>query len=142
MLLKQQEFYIALTSRFPGLVERIRRLIEDSERKFSGSRAGEPGFLWEHTVLVTALAFRLAKMEGLAPEHAAITALLHDAGKFAGGRYHRSDRAGEEEAARLARPVLISRLIVYGFLGDPLHSKNGKNNELKSLSGAVSLMVR
>lgn len=117
MLLKQQEFYGVLTSRFPGLVERIRRLIEESERKFSGTRGGEPGFLWEHTVLVTALAFRLAKMEDLVPEHAAVTALFHDAGKFAGGRYHRGDRAEEEEAARLARPVLEEAALPMAEIG-------------------------
>ncbi len=106
MLLKQQEFYISLTARWPGLAERIGRIIEESEKKFSGSKDERAGFLWEHTVLVASLAFRLAKMEKEPKELAAVVALFHDAGKFVGGRYHRSERSEEEEAARLARSIL------------------------------------
>jgi HD superfamily phosphodiesterase len=106
MLLKQQEFYGALTSRYPGLVERIRKAVEESERKASGRRDSEPGFLWEHTVLVSSLAFRLAVAEKENPGLAAMTALFHDAGKFAGGRYHRGARPEEEAAADLARQIL------------------------------------
>jgi len=107
MLLKQQEFYATLTARWPGLVERVCRLIEDSEKKFSGSNDARPGFLWEHTVLVASLAMRLAKTEKEPQELAVIAALFHDAGKFVGGRYHRSERSEEEEASRLARQVLV-----------------------------------
>ncbi len=114
MLLKQQPFYSALTSRYPGLVERVRKIIEDSERKFSasGPRTGktapqsEGSFLWEHTVLVTSLAFRLAQAEKEDAGLAAVAALFHDAGKFSGGRYHRGSRPEEESAARKAREVL------------------------------------
>jgi HD superfamily phosphodiesterase len=106
MLLKQQDFYRSLTALAPGLVERIRRLIDDSEKRFSGKREGKGGFLWEHTVLVAAQAFRLAKAEKENPDLAALTALFHDSGKFAGGRYHGDDRPEEEEAARLARTTL------------------------------------
>ena len=106
MLLRQQPFYASLTSRWPGLVERVRQAVEDSERKFTGSKAAGPGHLWEHTVLVAGLAFGLAEDEGESPDLAAVAALFHDAGKFSGGRYHRDDRAEEEEAARLAREVL------------------------------------
>jgi HD superfamily phosphodiesterase len=106
MLLKQQDFYKSLTSLSPGLVERARRLIEDSEKKFTGRKSPEAGFLWEHTVLVTALSFRLARMEKADADLAAITALFHDAGKFSGGRYHRDRKPEEETAARLARETL------------------------------------
>jgi HD superfamily phosphodiesterase len=89
MLLKQQEFYRSLTALSPGLVERIRRTIEDAEKKFSGKKEAKDGFLWEENQDLVAL-----------------TSLFHDAGKFAGGRYHADDKPEEEEAARLAREIL------------------------------------
>jgi HD superfamily phosphodiesterase len=106
MLLKQQEFYTSLTSRYPGLVERVRKLIEESERKFSGRKDSSGGFLWEHTVLVASLSFRLAKMEKADVELASIAALFHDSCKFSAGRYHRGAKPEEEAAARLARATL------------------------------------
>jgi HD superfamily phosphodiesterase len=106
MLLKQQEFYNSLTSRHPGLIERVRKIIEESERKFSGAKSGSAGFLWEHTVLVASLSFRLAKTEKEDVDLAALTALFHDAGKFVGGRYRRDEKPEEEAAARLAREIL------------------------------------
>ena len=86
MLLKQQDFYRSLTALSPGLVEKVRRTIEEAEKKFSGKKDGKDGFLWEHTVLVAGQSFRLAEAEKEDPELAALTALYHDAGKFAGGR--------------------------------------------------------
>jgi HD superfamily phosphodiesterase len=106
MLLKQQEFYRSLTALSPGLVERVRRKIDEAERKFSGKKDEKGGFLWEHTVLVAAQSFRLAKAEKENQDLAALTALFHDSGKFAGGRYHADDKPEEEEAARLAREIL------------------------------------
>jgi HD superfamily phosphodiesterase len=106
MLLKQQDFYRSLTALSPGLVERVRRTIEEAEKKFSGKKDGKGGFLWEHTVLVAGQSFRLAKAEKENPDLAALTALFHDAGKFAGGRYHADDKPEEEESARLARSIL------------------------------------
>jgi HD superfamily phosphodiesterase len=106
MLLKQQEFYRSLTTLSPGLVERVRRTIEDSEKRFSGRKEGRGGFLWEHSVLVAAQSFRLATMEKESADLAALTALFHDSGKFAGGRYHADDKPEEDEAARLARELL------------------------------------
>jgi HD superfamily phosphodiesterase len=106
MLLKQQDFYRSLTALSPGLVERIRRTIEEGEKKFSGKKDAKPGFLWEHTVLVASQAFRLAKAEKENPDLTALIALFHDAGKFAGGRYHAGDKPEEEESARIARATL------------------------------------
>jgi HD superfamily phosphodiesterase len=106
MLLKQQDFYRSLTALSPGLVERVHRLIEEAEKKFSKKKDGKPGFLWEHTVLVAAQSFRLAKTERENADLAALVALFHDSGKFAGGRYHADDKPEEEEAARLARATL------------------------------------
>jgi hypothetical protein len=106
MLLKQQEFYRSLASRYPGLVERVRKIIEESEKKFSGRKDPSGGFLWEHTVLVAALSYRLATMEKADVELAAIAALFHDSGKFSAGRIHRGQKPEEEAAARLARATL------------------------------------
>jgi len=106
MLLKQQEFYRSLTTLSPGLVERIRRTIEDAEKKFSGKKEARGGFLWEHTVLVAAQSFCLAMAEKENADLAALTALFHDASKFSGGRYHADDKPEEDEAARLARELL------------------------------------
>jgi len=106
MLLKQQEFYRSLTALSPGLVERICRTIEEGERKFSGKKDGKAGFLWEHTVLVATQAYRLARLEKENKDLAALVALFHDSGKFAGGRYHSGDKPEEDEAARLARATL------------------------------------
>ncbi|HPW17884.1 MAG TPA: HD domain-containing protein [Candidatus Aminicenantes bacterium] len=106
MLLKQQDFYRSLTALSPGLVERVRRTIEESERRFTGGKEARGGFLWEHSVIVAAQSFRLAKAEKENPDLAAIVALLHDSGKFAGGRYHADDKPEEEEAARFARKTL------------------------------------
>jgi uncharacterized protein len=106
MLLKQQDFYRSLTALSPGLAERVRRAVEDAERKFTGKKEARDGFLWEHSVLVAAQSYRLAKAEKEDPDLAALTALFHDSGKFAGGRYHADDKPEEEESARLARAIL------------------------------------
>lgn len=102
MLLKQQPFYASLNARHPGLVERIRLAIDESEKKFAAREEGPTGFLWEHTVLVAAQSFRLARAEKVNADLAAITALFHDAGKFSEGCYHVDDKPEEEEAAELA----------------------------------------
>jgi uncharacterized protein len=96
-----------IRKRYPGLVARVQGLIEDSEKAFAGNAPESEGsFLWEHTVHVASLAFKLAEEERRDPLLAAITALFHDAGKFAGGRYHADDTAEEAAAAGLAEPLL------------------------------------
>lgn len=106
MLLKHQEFYASLTALAPGLVERVQKAVEESEKRFSGMKDGRAGFLWEHTVLVASLAFRLARAEKEDPGLAALVALFHDAGKFSDGRYHSGEKPEEEAAAKLARAAL------------------------------------
>jgi HD superfamily phosphodiesterase len=104
---KSESSFRIVARRYPGLVEKVRRLIEDSEKSFAGNAPGAEGsYLWEHTVHVASLAFRLAEEERRDPTLAAIAALFHDAGKFAGGLYHESGTAEEEIAARLAEPIL------------------------------------
>lgn len=103
----QSEALNVLSDRFPGLVDKVRSTIVASERAFEGRPKGTAhSFLWEHTVLVAELAFRIAREEGLDPMAAAAAALFHDAGKFAGGHYHEDDEPEEEAAARLAERML------------------------------------
>ncbi|MDD8025398.1 MAG: HD domain-containing protein [Acidobacteriota bacterium] len=104
---KSEAAFRVVAKRYPGLVEKIKRLVEESERAFAGNAPETEGsYLWEHTVHVASLAFKLAEEERRDPLLAAITALFHDAGKFAGGSYHAGGTTEEDEAAKLAGPVL------------------------------------
>jgi uncharacterized protein len=104
---KAATFAEAVSARYPGLLEKIQTLIVDAERAFAGNAPESDGsFLWEHTVHVAGLAFKLAEAEKRDPVPVAIAALFHDAGKFAGGRYHEGDIAEEARAAGLAEALL------------------------------------
>lgn len=93
-------------ARLPGLIGKIKRAIEQSEKKFAGQTASGESYLWEHTAHVAALSYKLAVAEKRPPLLPIVTALFHDAGKFGGGRYHEDDRAEEEYAARIAKRLL------------------------------------
>ncbi len=100
-------FADAVDARYPGLVRKVKNLIEESERGYAKKTGGAAGsFLWEHTIHVTSLAYDLALAEGFDPVTASVVALFHDAGKFVEGGYHEGDRAEEEDSATLARAVL------------------------------------
>ncbi len=104
---RPESAFRVVSKRYPGLVDKVQRLIADSEKALAGNAPeAEGSYLWEHTVHVASLAFRLAEEERRDPLLAAVTALFHDAGKFAGGGYHRGDEAEEDAAARLAEPIL------------------------------------
>ena len=102
------DYAAALESRFPGLIAAARTVIEESERAFAKTRKGEGSYLWEHSSHVAALSYRLALAEKSDSLIAAVVGLFHDAGKFAGGSYHRDDRAEEESAAKIAAPLLAA----------------------------------
>ena len=89
----------AIESRFPGLIEKVRTVIQDSENALEGNEEGSESFLWEHTMHVTSIAYRLAQEEGIDPYIPIVAALFHDIGKFTGGRYHRDETIEEEESA-------------------------------------------
>jgi HD superfamily phosphodiesterase len=104
---KAVTFAEAVSARYPGLLEKIQALIVEAERAFAGNAPEADGsFLWEHTVHVAGMAYKLAEAEKRDPILAAVTALFHDAGKFAGGRYHEGDVAEEARAAVLAGTLL------------------------------------
>jgi HD superfamily phosphodiesterase len=100
------DYSSTIESRFPGLIEKIRNLIWESEKKYEGASGFSESFLWEHTTHAASLSFKLAQAEGLDPLIPAIAALFHDAGKFAGGRYHTEGTVEEEESARIASRLL------------------------------------
>jgi uncharacterized protein len=99
-----------ISPKYPKLIDRIRQLIEDSERKFSqdwdNKKETVDSFLLEHTIHVAAIARKIALAEDVNATEAVISALFHDSGKFFGGHYHSDDIPEEEKAARLAKEVL------------------------------------
>ncbi len=92
----------AVEGRYPGLVEKIKRIIEESEKKFTRDSRHRGSYLWEHTTQVASLGYELAHAAKMDPVIPAVAALFHDAGKFAGGKYHDDERPEEEEAASIA----------------------------------------
>jgi HD superfamily phosphodiesterase len=96
-----------IESRFPGLIDEIHKIIQESENKHEGGGSAD-SFLWEHTIHAASIAQQLAEAEGVDPLIPVIAALFHDAGKFAGGLYHADDVAEEEESARIAKRLLDS----------------------------------
>ena len=56
-----------IESRFPGLIADVRKIIQESENAYEGSDGLSESHLWEHTVHVTSIAFRLACAERLDP---------------------------------------------------------------------------
>ena len=100
------DFAEIIESRYPGLLARVKSLIEESEAAYNETSGRGESFLWEHTTYVAALAARLAHKgkKDIAPS--VLAALFHDAGKFASGRYHAGEQVEEDEAARLAEKVL------------------------------------
>jgi HD superfamily phosphodiesterase len=93
-------------SRFPGLISKIREIIQDSEKAYEGADGPSESFLWEHTLHVTSVAYRLAQTEKTDPLIPVVAALFHDAGKFAGGRYHSDETIEEDESIRIADRLL------------------------------------
>ncbi len=100
------DYSIIIESRFPGLIDKIREVIQESESKYEGRGNRSESFLWEHTLHTTSIAYQLAQLEGRDPLIPVVAALFHDAGKFAGGKYHSDETAEEEESARIARVLL------------------------------------
>jgi len=118
-------------ARLPGLIGKIKRAIEQSEKKFMGPAASGESYLWEHTAHVAALSYKLAIAEKRPPLLPVVTALFHDAGKFGGGRYHENDRAEEEYAAWVAKRLLARA-------GMPASSIKRVANALRALYSAGS----
>jgi HD superfamily phosphodiesterase len=126
-------------SRFPGLTDKVREVIEKSERKHEGGDGSSESFLWEHTMHATLIALQLAEAEGMDPLIPAVAALFHDAGKFAGGKYHSDETAEEEESAKIAKQLLNQcgmksadiRKVVSGLRA--LYGENARKNSIAAI---------
>ncbi len=106
MAVKEFNSNSIIESRFPGLINRVREVIQDSENAYEGSDGFSESHLWEHTMHVASITYQLACAEGLDPLIPVIAAFFHDAGKFAGGKYHSDETIEEEESARIADRIL------------------------------------
>ncbi len=99
---RQPDVIGLVDSRYPGLTAKVKRIIEESERKFTGDPRRTESYLWEHTILVASLSLELARAAKKDPLPPAVAALFHDAGKFAAGTYHGRGQPEEEAAAAIA----------------------------------------
>lgn len=89
------------------LLESIRdTLIEDESRYQRQHGATEWSSLWSHSARVAAIAHTIARQEGLDTTSAVLASLLHDVGKFHGGRYHDDDTTEEQRSVDLATELL------------------------------------
>ena len=74
-----------------ALRARIRR-----DEQAAGRPDRPPDTLWGHLQRVAAIAETLGREEGVEPALCRLAGLFHDAGKFAGGRYHGEDVPEEQ----------------------------------------------
>ena len=88
-----------------GPLERALRERVRSDEARHGASAPPADTLWEHLERVACVAERLGRAEGVDPAACRLAGLFHDAGKFAGGGYHRDDRPEEEHAVDLLRSL-------------------------------------
>lgn len=89
------------------LASSIRSCLVDRETAYQRAFAdAQYASLWAHSVRVGRIARHLAEREGADPVSALLCGLLHDAGKFADGVYHRDGLAEEEAAAEAAARLL------------------------------------
>ena len=96
-----------LESRYPGLNDRIEQTLIDAEAHFNRRSNQVPSqFLLEHTRRTAAIALKISQLEQADPFIPVVVALLHDAGKFHEGEYHKGDVPEEEHAASLASSIL------------------------------------
>jgi HD superfamily phosphodiesterase len=106
MRIQAYDYPSVVESRFPGLIDRLRKVIQESEFKYEGGKKRSESFLWEHTLHTASIAYQLAQAEKTDPLIPVIAALFHDAGKFSGGKYHSDETAEEEMSAQIAGRLL------------------------------------
>jgi HD superfamily phosphodiesterase len=139
MAVKRITTFKAIESRFPGLIDKVREIIQDSEKAYEGGHSLSESFLWEHTMHVASISNRLALAENLDPLIPVVAALFHDAGKFVGGKYHSEDTIEEEESARIAELILRefgmkasdARKVLSGLKA--LYNENTRKNRIAAI---------
>jgi HD superfamily phosphodiesterase len=110
-----------------SLEARVRAILEADEAKLPGPK--RPSSLAAHAERVARIARRLALAEpGTPPGDAYLAGLLHDAGKFRGGRYHHDEVTEEEESAEVAGELL-------GELGYPV-------DQIRRVQDAIRVLYR
>jgi HD superfamily phosphodiesterase len=140
MTMQVLDFRGMIESRFPGLIEKIREVIQESENKYEGCKGKSESYLWEHSLHAASIAWQLAQAEKIDPLIPVVAALFHDAGKFAGGKYHSDDETvEEEESARIANEILLQsgmkssdiRRVLAGLKA--LYKENAKKNVVAAI---------
>ena len=113
---QKRNIYELFHDRYPGLINDIKKVIEDSEFKYCRGSRNE-SFLWQHTVYVSSMAMKIAYAECIDPVLPVVTALFHDCGKFENGKYHEGEKPEEEAGAEIASRLLQKA----GFPGADRH---------------------
>lgn len=91
----------------PGFIQKASEYLSEAEKEYEQKRGPKRyRALRSHSMRAAALARRLAEGEGIDPLAPALGAMLHDAGKFTGGAYHRDGRPEEMASARVAGELL------------------------------------
>jgi len=101
MAVIEHNYESIIESRFPGLIEQVREVIQVSEKSYEWRQEPSQSHLW-----VASIACQIACAENQDPLIPSVAALFHDAGKFAGGEYHSGETIEEEESARIAERLL------------------------------------
>ncbi len=136
---KSPDYQSIVESRFPGLVNRVREIIQESENRYEGNADSE-SFLWEHTQHTASIACQLALAEKMEPLVPVVAALFHDAGKFSGGKYHAEETIEEEESAQIAQRLLSESGMSKGDIRQVLAGLKALYNE-KSKKNAVAAII-
>ncbi len=105
----EKEISFWIDQKYPGLWEKIKEYLLDCEAQYChhlGTK--DTDFLWHHSLEVAHIALAIAKQEKQDVSRVAVAAMLHDAGKFADGKYHQGDISEEAIAAQIAGSLLAS----------------------------------
>lgn len=99
-----------LNPQFPHLLRNIKKVIEKAESDFSSKENQEKeSFLWEHTLLVSNIAYEICVTQGESPLLPLVASLFHDVGKFYRGQYHVRDVPEEQTSSELAEEILSTQ---------------------------------
>ena len=94
-----------LTGAVPAALEAALRERVEAEETLHARLSRGARSLWDHLLRVAALAERIGRTDGIDPVACRLVGLFHDAGKFAGGRYHEDERPEEEASVDALRAM-------------------------------------